>query len=236
MAAKSTPASGPEVDASNGPQAVHRALEVLTLVVDSGPLTLSDIARASGLPTSTTMRMLRALETWGYVFRSADGRYDTGSRFVQSRVSADGARPEDLIDLSAAVMQRLTQVTLESSYLAVAGPANTCTFLREVQSPLPIRHVRFDGWEGRTVPMAGSVVEEVLEGRIPETGFVVNAAVADPDSVVLGAPVYSVDGACVAVLEVTGPRFRMPDDVVAAHGEALKAAASELSELLVRGA
>lgn len=236
MAAKATPANGQEVDAAHGPQAVHRALEVLTLVVDDGPLSLSDIARASGLPTSTTMRMLRALETWGYVHRAADGRYDIGSRFVQSRVSAVRARPEDLIDLSAPVMRRLTQATSESTYLAVAGPANTCTFLREVQSPLPIRHVRFDGWEGRTVPMSGSVVEEVLEGRIPESGFVVNAAVADPDSVVLGAPIYSADGARVAVLEVTGPRFRMPDDVVAAHGEALKAAAAELSELLARGA
>ncbi|WP_283242019.1 IclR family transcriptional regulator [Leucobacter manosquensis] len=232
MAAKSTPANGQEVDAANGPQAVHRALEVLTLVVDSGPLTLSDIARTSGLPTSTTMRMLRALETWGYVFRSADGRYATGSRFVQSRVAGGGARPEDLIDLSASVMRRLTEETSESTYLAVPGPANTCTFLREVQSPLPIRHVRFDGWEGRTVPMAGSVVEEVLLGRIPESGFVMSAAVADPDSIVLGAPIHSAEGARIAVLEVTGPRFRMPAEVVSAHGEALKSAAAELSNLL----
>lgn len=236
MAAKAASATGHEIDASNGPQAVHRALEVLSLVVDRGPLTLSDIARASSLPTSTTLRMLRALETWGYVFRASDGRYDIGNRFVQSRISAEAARPEDLIDLSAPVMRRLTQATLESTYLAVPGPANTCTFLREVQSPLPIRHVRFDGWTGRTVSMAGSVVEAVAEGRVPEIGYVVNAGVADPDSIVLGAPVHAADGACVAVLEVTGPRFRMPDDVVAVHGEALKAAAEELSGLLSRDA
>ncbi|MFT4233244.1 MAG: helix-turn-helix domain-containing protein [Leucobacter sp.] len=234
MASKPDPAVEQEKDASNGPQAVHRALELLTLIVDRGPLTLSESARATGLPTSTTLRMLRALETWGYVYRDADGRYDVGSRFVQSRRSSERTKPEDLIDLSGPVMDRLTQATSESSYLAVPGPANTCTFLREVQSPLPIRYVRSDGWAGRTVSMVGSVVEEVLEGRVPERGFVVSAAVADPDSVVLGAPVRSPDGSCIAVLEITGPRFRMPDEVVAAHGETLKAAAAELSALLAR--
>ncbi|MFV0432384.1 MAG: IclR family transcriptional regulator [Leucobacter sp.] len=232
MAAKQPTAAGQEIDASLGPQSVHRALEVLTLVVDRGSLTLSDIARATDLPASTTMRMLRALDTWGYVSRSNDGRYSLGRRFVQARLPAEGKRPEDLIDLSAPIMQHLTRATSESSYLAVPGPAGTCTFLREVQSPLPIRHVGFDGWEGRTVSMEGSVVGEILGGEVAESGFVVMAAVADPDALVIGAPVRAGDGSCIAVLSIAGPRFRMPDETVAAHGEAVKAAAAELEGLL----
>lgn len=232
MAARSDPAGKPEVDASLGPQAVHRALGVLTLVVEEGPLTLSDIARSSALPPSTTLRMLRALESWGYVSRSSDGRYILGERFVQSRVSAVDVQLEHLVDFSEPVMRALTAATSESSYLAVAGPANTCTFLREVQSPLPIRHVGFDAWAGRTVPMAGSATGEVLEGRVPEQGFVVMPAVNDPDSIVVGAPVLDPGGVCLAALSIAGPRFRMPEDRVAAHGEAVKAAAAELAALL----
>lgn len=221
-----------EVDASLGPQAVHRALEVLTLVVDHGPTALSDVARASRLPTSTTMRMLRALEHWGYVSRGTDGRYSLGVRFVQSTISNENARAEELIDLSAAVMQQLTAETQESSYLAVPGPANTCTFLREVQSPLPIRHVGFDGWVGRTVSMTGSVVGEIFEGRVPGAGYVVMPAVDDPDATVVGAPVHGANGEVIAAISVAGPGYRMDEARIADFGRAVIAAAAELSAQL----
>lgn len=223
---------GQEVDASLGPQAVHRALEVLTLVIDKGPAALSDLARAAGLPPSTAMRMLRALEHWGYVLRLSDGRYVVGERFVQARVWSETPRTEDLMDLSAPIMRRLTQQTSESSYLAVAGSAGTCTFLREVQSPLPIRYVGFDGWEGRTVPLARSVAGEIFESRVPAEGYVVMAAVTDPDSTVIGAPVVTSGGGTVAVLSIAGPSFRLPASAIARHGRAVKASAGELGALL----
>lgn len=221
-----------EIDASLGPQAVHRALEVLTLVVDHGPIALSDVARASSLPTSTTMRMLRALEHWGYVSRGTDGRYSLGVRFVQSTMSNDNARAEELIDLSAPVMHQLTAETQESSYLAVPGPANTCTFLREVQSPLPIRHVGFDGWVGRTVSMSGSVVGEIFEGRTPESGYVVMAAVDDPETTVVGAPVHGANGEVIAAISVAGPRYRMDETRISDFGRTVVAAAGALTAQL----
>ncbi|MGO1435393.1 MAG: helix-turn-helix domain-containing protein [Canibacter sp.] len=222
-----------EVDASLGPQTVHRALEVLTIVVDNGPLPLSNIARKCGLPASTTMRMLRALEHWGYVVRLSNGQYSIGLRFVQSRVEAALPRAEELIALSGEIMQQLTRETLESSYLAVSGPAfGTCTFLREEQSSLPIRFVGFNGWEGRTVSSSGSVAGEIFESGVPETGYLVKAAVTDPDSTTIGAPVVTQNGATIAVLSIAGPSFRMPKETVALHGERVKAAALKLAQAL----
>lgn len=223
-----------EVDPALGPQSVHRALELLTLVVDRGPMALSDLARASNLPASTAMRMLRALEHWGYVLRLPEGSYSVGQRFVQSTVRSESPRAEDLNDLAAPVMRQLTQQTQESSYLAVAGHAGTCTFLREEQSPLPIRYVGFDGWEGRTVSMNGSVAGEIFASRIPDAGYVVRAAVTDPDSTVIGAPVRIADGTIVAVLSIAGPSFRLPEPVIARHGEAVQSAAAALATLLAR--
>lgn len=229
-------APGQEVDAALGPQSVHRALEVLTHVVEHGPIALSDTARASKLPTSTTMRMLRALEHWGYVSRSSDGLYSLGSRFVQSRVFNDHARAEDLLDFSAPIMQRLTEQTSESSYLAVPGPAGTCTFLREVQSSLPIRHVGFDGWEGRTVSMAGSVAGEIFDRRTPAVGYVVMDAVEDPDATVVGAPVIDPNGTPIAAISVAGPSFRMGEESIPGIGHLIIAAADELADRLFSGA
>ncbi|MGQ3382419.1 IclR family transcriptional regulator [Glutamicibacter sp. TV12E] len=197
---------------------------------DREPLSLSAIA--SNLPRSITSRMLRVLEHWGYVSRASDGQYSLGQRFVQSRVVNDQTSVEDLIDASGPIMGLLTEQTSESSYLAVPSPANTCTFLREVQSSLPIRYVGFDGWEGRTVPMGGSVTGEVLEGRVPDPGYVVMVAVEDSDATVIGAPVRNAQGRIIAALSIAGPSFRMGEQAVAALGAAVCSAAEELSAQL----
>ncbi|QIM19062.1 helix-turn-helix domain-containing protein [Leucobacter coleopterorum] len=172
-----TPAS---VVNMRGPQSVHRALEILTLVTEREPIGLSDLARASKLPASTAMRMLRALEQWSYVWRTDDGRYALGSRFIDSRVPAVTSRDTQLLDISGPVMERLTEETLESSYLAIPTPSNTCTFLREVQSPLPIRHVGFDGWAGRTASLDRSAAGKCLLSVHPTSGMLCERPLITP--------------------------------------------------------
>ena len=218
-------------DSSAGPRAVHRALELLTRVVEEGPQPLSELARASGLPTSTTLRILRALEHWGYISRTNEHQYEPGRRFVESRITAEPPRSEELIDASAEVLQRLAADTSESSYLAVPGPAHTCIYLREVQSDQPIRHVGFSGWAGRTVPMAHSAVGEVLEGRTPEVGYAVLDAVVTPEATVIAAPVLDTSG-IIAALSIVGPSFRMSSAVIRELGPRVRAAADELTRLM----
>ena len=41
-------------------------------------LTLSEISRRSGLPLTTTHRLVRELSAWGALERGADGRYHIG--------------------------------------------------------------------------------------------------------------------------------------------------------------
>ena len=223
--------SGSDVDSTTGPRAVHRALELLTRVVEEGPQPLSDLARASGLPTSTTLRILRALEHWGYVSRSSRNQYELGARFLESRISVEPQHSEDLIDLSASVLQQLATDTSESSYLAVPGPAHTCIYLREVQSAQPIRHVGFSGWAGRTVPMAHSAVGEVFEGRTPEVGYAVLDAVVTPEAMVIAAPVFEGE-ATIASLSIVGPSYRMTPEAIKRLGPLVVAAADELTALM----
>lgn len=211
-----------------GPRAVHRALELLTRVVESGPISLSALARQAELPASTTMRMLRVLEHWDYVAKNQKGHFVVGARFAQSRFTPEPASAEALNDLSAPILEALTEVTGESSYLAVRGDAHTCVYLREVQTSHPIRHVGFSGWQGRTVPMASSAVAEVFELRIPDRGYVAMDAVVTSEATVVAAPVFSSAGELLAVLSIVGPSYRLDDAGIQASGPRVVAAASEL--------
>jgi len=216
-------------DSGTGPRAVHRALELLSIVGESGPLALSDLARASGLPASTALRSLRALEHWDYVTRLDDGRYATGPRFARYRFEAEPAAAEDLIDASADILQGLTRDTGESSYLAVPGPGRTCIYLREVQSDQPIRHVGFAGWTGRTVSSEGSAVGAVLDGGSPTHGYLAMDAVLAPDATVVAAPVRDAHGAVIAAVSIVGPSFRMGEEAVGALGPVVRDAARALT-------
>lgn len=213
---------------AQGPRSVHRALELLSHVVELGPITLSALARQAELPASTTMRMLRVLEHWNYVTKMEDGRFVVGARFAQSRFIPEPASIEALNDRSAPILDALTENTGESSYLSVRGAANTCVYLREVQSTHPIRHVGFTGWEGRTVPMTGSAVAEVFEGRTPPRGYVAMSAVVTPEATVVAAPVHSVTGEVLAVISIVGPTYRLGEDEVDLAGPQIVEAARQL--------
>ncbi|WP_053388116.1 IclR family transcriptional regulator [Leucobacter japonicus] len=221
----------PSGESGAGPRAVHRALELLSIVVDRGPLPLTELARASGLATSTALRSLRALEHWDYVGRGTDGSYAIGARFAKSMFSADAPTAEDLVDRSATILQRLTDDTGESSYLTVPGPAHTCLYLREVQSEQPIRHVGFSGWAGRTVRADGSAVGEVLAGATPAVGYLVMDALLAPDATVIAAPVRDNEE-IVAAISIVGPSFRMGADAVTRFGPMVQSAANALTAAL----
>ena len=215
-----------------GPRAVHRALEVLTVVIEQGPLSLLAIATACGLPSSTAMRSLRALEHWNYVFRLDDNSYVAGARFVSSQIQVEAPDAGDLVEKSAPILQRIAELTGESSYLAIPGPAGTCVYLREVQSNQAVRFVGFDGWTGKAVARANSAVGDALDGFTPQQGFVMKEAALTPEANVIAAPVADRAGAIVASLSVAGPSFRLTGARAKKAGAVVRDSANELSSLL----
>jgi IclR family transcriptional regulator, acetate operon repressor len=65
-----------------GTQAVDRAAGLLAVVVRAeGPVTITDLYKASGLPRSTTSRLLLALERNQLIRRVKDGAYVPGELF-----------------------------------------------------------------------------------------------------------------------------------------------------------
>jgi DNA-binding IclR family transcriptional regulator len=80
-------------------QTLERGLDVLELLADGRPRTVSAIGTELGLHRSVTYRIVRTLEDRGYLERSADGRYGVGlavaalARAVRRELST-AARPE----------------------------------------------------------------------------------------------------------------------------------------------
>lgn len=57
---------------------VLRALDVITAVVQEGPLTATEVAKRSDVSLSTSTRLMQTLEHDGFVRRDATGRYGVG--------------------------------------------------------------------------------------------------------------------------------------------------------------
>jgi len=101
-----------------GRSVTARALSVLTAFdVDHTRLTLTAIARRSGIPLATAHRLVGELEAWGAVQRDADGRYAIGLRLWELGQLAPVST--GLRSAALPVMQELCEATRENVHLAV---------------------------------------------------------------------------------------------------------------------
>ncbi|ARQ01003.1 IclR family transcriptional regulator [Pseudorhodoplanes sinuspersici] len=104
-----------------GIQSVETGIEVLDALVDGGgPLTLGEVARATGLSLSQARRYLVSLVRCGLAVQDqATGRYDLGSRSLRLGLAAL-ARVE-AIDLATSALKELVAKIREGGTLAVWG-------------------------------------------------------------------------------------------------------------------
>ena len=96
---------------------VDDALTVLEAVATARGATLSELARATGLTTSKTFRLLAALEARGYLERRAGKAYELGPKLLH--LGHRAARGDPLVRAAAPVLERLTARSGESTLLAV---------------------------------------------------------------------------------------------------------------------
>ncbi len=95
-----------------------KLLDVLgTFQADHAELTLSQISRRSGLPLSTTHRLVRDLATWGALERSATGTYHIGLHLWE--IASLAPRSLGLREIALPYMEDLYEATHENVQLAV---------------------------------------------------------------------------------------------------------------------
>ncbi|WFE93405.1 IclR family transcriptional regulator [Micromonospora sp. WMMD987] len=95
-----------------------RVLALLDAFTPAGPaLTLSELARRTGLPLSTVHRRVAELLAWGALERGDDGRYRIGLRLWE--VGSLAPRGLGLREVALPVLEDLYEVTHENVQLAV---------------------------------------------------------------------------------------------------------------------
>ncbi len=205
---------------------VERALALLASVCDGASPSLTECARTTDLPASTALRLLRTLESAGFVARDDEGIYRAGSRLVQLGARALAQQP--VVEACRPAMARLVEATGESTYLCLPGPGSSALYVAGLEGTHSIRHTN---WVGRTGPLEGSAAGAALTGQVPSHGFVTKRSAIEPDVTAIAAPVRH-PGGVIAALSVVGPAYRIDDHTAAAYGRLLVDEASRVSAAL----
>jgi len=146
-------------------QTLFRAVQLLELLANEarGEATLGMLGRASGLPLSTIHRLLKALQTVGFVNQDASsGRYRLGSRLLRL-----GLRVSDTIEIRAVArpyMEELTAKTLETTYLSIVDDLYGI-IIDKIESP---QNIRLFEPLGARIPLNCGASRKALLAYLPD--------------------------------------------------------------------
>src|SRR5438034_6275893 len=150
----------------SGTQAIDRAADLLVSVVESTrPLGVGELSALSGLPKSTTSRLLGALERRGLVQRAGDRRVAPGPVLLRFAHRDTGA---SLVGLALPALRTLSELSGETINLGVPTPLGVEHLAQE-----DTRHfVGGTNWIGRRVPFDstanGKALRAFAGGAAPE--------------------------------------------------------------------
>jgi DNA-binding IclR family transcriptional regulator len=243
-------------------QSVQRAMAILRAAAErpAGD-TASGLARSTGLPISTALRLIHTLESEGFLTRQGNGRYVIG--LVLARLGHDAGHG-DLLDASArAALDRVAAETRESVTLSVVRGREALDVVLQVDAPHLIQAV---SWVGRRYPLHASSSGKVLLAAFEPARLerfleaplerLTEATITDPNVLrreielvaargyaevsdeleeglaSVSVPVFEHAGRLVATLNVTGPRFRFGARRRAAALIPMRAAVAQLEARL----
>ena len=222
-----------------GTQAIERAAQLLVRVVESAePPSIGELSTDSGLPKSTTSRLVSALERQGLVQRLGErGRLRPGPVLLRY-ASRDGS--QTLIELAAPSLHRLADASGETINLAVPGIDGVEHLAQEDTA----HFVGVTDWVGRRVPFDLAANGKCFltfggagcpqSDEIRRNGYATSIDELEVGLTAMAAPVLGANGIAIAALSISGPttRLRPRIDELAPQ---LKAEANSLS-LQLRGA
>ncbi|QIE46852.1 IclR family transcriptional regulator [Pseudohalocynthiibacter aestuariivivens] len=203
--------------------AAERSLRILdAFAAAHHPLTLGDLAEATGLFKSVILRYMISFEKLSYVRKLPDGRYQLSVKAFQlGRAFESSLDQRELIETT---MTQLRDSTNESVFFYVREGDNRMCMMG-VDSP---QSLRVNRKIGMPIPMDTTSICQVLrdyEDGAPQA--VENTAdlarfsvgVFDPLTASVSAPVFDRNGALIGVIAVSGPigRFDAQNPEVLDH-------------------
>ena len=244
--------------ADTGVGTLDRAVAVLD-AVERGARSLAEVVAATGLSRTTAHRLLKSLQTHGFVSDHRGGGYRLGSRLL--RLAAASLRELSLQAVGHATLERLATTTGESAQLFVAGADGQRICVDAVQSSSELRTiVPIGSTLPITVGSAGKVFmawmaeaarEDLVRRAEPFTdatptgdrlrrqlstarrrGWASSAGEREEGVGSVSAPVMGGDGEPVAVVSISGPTTRVSPAGAKRYAPAVTAAAREIERAL----
>ncbi|REF34989.1 IclR family transcriptional regulator [Thermasporomyces composti] len=246
-----------------GVQSIDRAAAILRCFsLDRPELGISEIARMTGLSTSTTHRLLSALQDNRLVRQTSDRRYALGPLLLQ--LARGGTVTATLRDVALPVMTTLRDDIDETIGLHVLLPTHERAVIDQVESRQPLRRAYTEFGVPIPLPLGapGKAMLAHLPYSIQETILARPIPAATPRTVTdpvllrkqlaeirahniafsyaertegvhtIASAIFDDAGATVASVSVSAPEVRMPEERMEELGPRVAAAAWEISELL----
>jgi DNA-binding IclR family transcriptional regulator len=232
---------------SSGVGVLDKTVSVLS-ALESGPASLAQLVKATGLARPTAHRIAVALETHRMLARDAQGRFVLGPRIGELAAAAGEDR---LLAIAQPVLTQLRDLTGESAQLYRPGSTDTriCVAAAERASGL-----RDTVPVGAALPMtAGSAAQVLLAwedgsrmhrglrgakfsattlAQVRRRGWAATAAEREPGVASVSAPVRGPGGRVIAAVSVSGPIERLTRSPGRLHAGAVVAAGEKISRLL----
>lgn len=223
-------------------------------------LKAADLARALGIPVTTTLRIMTTLHLDGFA-RKSDGRYELGPVLIQLGTAALAGT--EIRDLALPVLQRLSATVDETAHLAI--PCDDRSLIVAVQdSAHPLRAASRPGYlaelhcssTGKIFlaylhadRFAEVLPAESLIARTPHSltslaklkreaeltrsrGYSLDDEEYHPGVRCVAAPVFASDGQVVAAVGITASCVRFTPERIPEMAAIVQASAAELSRLL----
>lgn len=236
---------------------VTDALRVLEVIAEQPGARLPEVARASGITKTKVFRILKTLETNGYVIQEASQTF-----FLHQKaylLGQQAKRQWDLARVARVELDALAEATKENVHLVVRdGLSSVVVDLR--QSPHPIRMYAEIGRRGplhaggtpkvllafAPKDVLGRVLEDGLPPftgetttapevllasleRIRQDGYHVALSDLDEGAFSIAAPIRNLKAEVIAALSVAGPVMRLNQTLEAQYIALVTQAAERIS-------
>lgn len=251
--------SGGATEAPTSVQALDRALRLLEILAGSDGVSLTALARESGLAASTVHRLLATLAAHGFVAAAEEDQ--TWVIGVEAfRVGQAFQRRFKVAAIGRPVMRDLMEATGETANIGIFEGGDA-VFISQVESQEPIRAF-FRAGERRHAHASGigkallaRMPRERVERLVRERGLPrftdatitdVERLVADLDAIrrrgwalddeersrgmrCIAAAIFDENGEAIAGLSISGPSQRLEPDRIERLGPMVRRAADEIT-------
>lgn len=243
-------------------QALDRGLTLLRELADARNITLSDLAIRTGMPASSTHRILSTLQKHGFVeFDESTQEWMIGIEAF--RTGNTYLVRTNLVEAARKSLRHLMEQTGETANLGIADNGDV-VFVDQVETQNPIRAFFRPGTRGHMhssgigksllADMPRRDVEKIvstkgLPGFTPNTltssealfddlsetrkrGWSIDDEERHSGMRCVASNIYNNFGEAIAGISVSGPSVRFPDQVIAKLGPKVKQAADEVTNAI----